>query len=70
MNYKRCNFFSLKDLKGRHPPFGVASLRDVSRSNPEKYGVAVITTAQVGSNPEIELFYTLFFWIASAYASQ
>jgi hypothetical protein len=52
------------------PLFGVTSLRGVSRSNPEKYGVAVITTAQVGSNPETDLFYALFFWIASAYASQ
>jgi hypothetical protein len=32
--------------------------------------VAVIGTVQVGSNPEIELFYALFVWIASAYASQ
>jgi hypothetical protein len=45
-------------------------MRGASRSNPEKYGVAVITTAQVGINPEIDLFYALFFWIASAYASQ
>jgi hypothetical protein len=52
------------------PLFGIASLAGASRSNPEKYGVAVITTAQVGSNPETDLFYALFFWIASACACQ